>query len=199
MRRAQKYTRPTEWELPFDERQDQIDPQQLEQLWNTVISCCFTQWERLQSLEELAGALENLCLTLIEHGGELWKHFPIDAECLHRLLHNVIPALANSSISPIRLKRETLFSILREMLRSEHVPFEAEDLADIQLLGLRETRLLHFDNVLILGANDELNARQSGTESAAARCLAPFAWAAGRAGYGEPDSLSGVPADPGRA
>ncbi len=155
LRKEQKYTRPTEWEMPYDERQEQVDPQQLEQLWDTVIRCCFTQWERLASLEALAGALEDLCLTLIEHGGELWKHFPIDAECLHRLLHNVIPALANSSISSIKLKRETLFSILRELLRAEHVPFEAEDLADIQLLGLRETRLLHFDNVLILGANDE--------------------------------------------
>ncbi len=159
LRQAQKYTRPTEWEMPFDEERAlaaQIDPQQLEDLWQMVIRCCFTQWERLQTLEELAGALERLCLALIEHGGELWRHFPIDAECLHRLLHNVIPALSNSSISTMQLKRDTLFAVLREMLRGEHVPFEAEDLADIQVLGLRETRLLHFDNVLLLGANDEL-------------------------------------------
>ena len=156
LRRQQKYTRPTEWEMPFDAARDQADPQQLEVLWDAVVRCCFTQWETLKTLVDVAGALENLCLTLIEHGGELWRHFPIDAECLHRLLHNVIPALANSSISTVTLRRDTLFSILREMLRSEHVPFEAEDLADIQLLGLRETRLLHFDNVLILGADDEL-------------------------------------------
>ncbi|MDR0582578.1 MAG: PD-(D/E)XK nuclease family protein, partial [Prevotellaceae bacterium] len=44
--------------------------------------------------------------------------------------------------------------LLREILQNERIPFTGEPLAGIQVMGLLETRVLDFDNLIVLSANE---------------------------------------------
>ncbi|MDR3350888.1 MAG: PD-(D/E)XK nuclease family protein [Prevotellaceae bacterium] len=44
--------------------------------------------------------------------------------------------------------------LLREILQNERIPFTGEPLAGIQVMGLLETRVLDFDNLVVLSANE---------------------------------------------
>jgi CRISPR/Cas system-associated exonuclease Cas4 (RecB family) len=60
---------------------------------------------------------------------------------------------------------DTLFKLIRTMLRSLHVPFNGEPLAGLQVLGILETRTLDFDNVIILSMNEGILPRSSSSNS----------------------------------
>ena len=48
----------------------------------------------------------------------------------------------------------TLFLLLREVMRGEKIDFFGEPLEGIQLMGLLETRLLDFENLIITNVNE---------------------------------------------
>ncbi len=60
---------------------------------------------------------------------------------------------------------ETLFRLIRRMLKTLHIPFNGEPLAGLQLLGILETRTLDFDNVIILSMNEGILPRSSAIPS----------------------------------
>ncbi len=166
IRQGRTYFAPLEWE--FGHQADEgglaafwrmlagdVDPTELREVFLQVVDTCFTAWEHLETLADLAHTLERLCDLMLEHGHGLWLRFPIDAECLHRLLYSVIPALLHNAMSRIPQPQETLFTILRERLAAERVPFESETLQGLQVLGILETRLLRADTVLVLDATDD--------------------------------------------
>lgn len=125
------------------------------ELGREVLSICLTRWELATTPASIADALFTLCNTLLEHGGDLWQRFPIDAECLYRLMQRVIPALGDSALAATPFPRDVLFTILRETIRGERVPFEADPLGGLQVLGLLESRLLHFKRIIVLDATDD--------------------------------------------
>ncbi len=86
----------------------------------------------------------------------LWSRFPLDAECLHRLLSSVVPALRESAMSRDAYGPEVLFAVLRLLLERERVPFEADPLTGLQVMGMLESRLLRFEHLVILGATDDV-------------------------------------------
>lgn len=86
----------------------------------------------------------------------IWKHFPLDAEYLYRLLRHVLPALHNCLFRQWALSRETLFALLKASLQAERVPFEAEPLEGLQILGMLESRLLSFSHLYILDATEDM-------------------------------------------
>lgn len=124
-------------------------------LFTRVLRVAVTAWEKTATPQETAKALEALVSLLLEHGGGLWKRFPIDAECLYRLMQSIIPQLAHSMLGEEGLDRETLFSVLRRLLEAERAPFEADPLVGLQVLGMLETRLLSFERVFILDATED--------------------------------------------
>jgi CRISPR/Cas system-associated exonuclease Cas4 (RecB family) len=54
----------------------------------------------------------------------------------------------------IKTNSDTVFRLIRKILRSLRIPFSGEPLAGLQILGILETRTLDFDNVIILSANE---------------------------------------------
>ncbi|MBN1791242.1 MAG: PD-(D/E)XK nuclease family protein [Bacteroidales bacterium] len=60
---------------------------------------------------------------------------------------------------------DTLFRLIRKMMRTMHLPFSGEPLAGLQVLGLLETRTLDFDNVILLSANEGILPRISNASS----------------------------------
>lgn len=54
----------------------------------------------------------------------------------------------------IEISVETQFSLIREIIRSTRLPFSGEPLAEIQVMGVMETRCLDFKNLFILSMNE---------------------------------------------
>ncbi|MDL2313984.1 PD-(D/E)XK nuclease family protein [Desulfovibrio sp. OttesenSCG-928-C14] len=113
-------------------------------------------WEKAESLGDLALALEELCQTLLKKGERLWARFPIDAECLYRFMNVLLPELTQNLLRDEKLPQAALFSILRELMAAQRVPFDAYPLTALQIMGLLESRLLSFKRVFILEATDDL-------------------------------------------
>lgn len=124
-------------------------------LCRTLLDLCLSRWERASTPAALAEAVGFLCAVLLERGGDLWERFPIDAECLFRLMQRVIPALRESELAATAFPQDVLFTILRETVRAERVPFEADPIGGLQVLGMLESRLLTFRRVIVLDATDD--------------------------------------------
>ena len=103
----------------------------------------------------MARRLGGICELLLCHGEEVWPKFPLDAECLFRLMRDVIPALADNAMAGEPLPPESLFAVVRQYLAGERVPFEADPLTALQVLGTLETRLLRFDRVYLLDMTED--------------------------------------------
>ncbi|MDR0467029.1 MAG: PD-(D/E)XK nuclease family protein, partial [Deltaproteobacteria bacterium] len=108
-----------------------------------------------RSPRELAQALEDFCRLLLEQGESFWRDYPLDAECLYRLMEKVLPALCDFELADGAFPPAFLHALARECVRAERVPFEADPLTGIQVLGMLETRLLHFERVFVLDATDD--------------------------------------------
>lgn len=55
----------------------------------------------------------------------------------------------------IAANSETVLSMLISLLRPTTIPFEGEPVAGLQVMGMLESRAMDFDNLIIVGANDE--------------------------------------------
>lgn len=160
----QKVGRAALEEMARDFRGTEAQRQALTRLLEQVLYVTIEQWANISSLKTLADALGALCETLLM-GGEkeqetmkhaaLWNRFPIDAECLFRLLQRVIPALKANDLADTSLPWPLLQSMLRELVREERVPFEADPLVGLQVLGMLETRLLRFSRVFLIDVTED--------------------------------------------
>jgi inactivated superfamily I helicase len=156
IRTGERYLDPLTWEPPYgDESLDGLDPAVCEPLRREVLSHCLTALEKVASLRDLGNALNGLAAMLHAHGERLWHTYLVDAECLFRLTSSVVPELKSAEASSLPLSTPVLFSMLRRVLSQERVSFEPEPLAGLQVLGVLETRLLHFRRLYILDAVEE--------------------------------------------
>ncbi|MDR3127663.1 MAG: PD-(D/E)XK nuclease family protein [Tannerellaceae bacterium] len=93
----------------------------------------------------LAGLLQQLLLLF--PAGE-------DAEAL-RLYHSTLVRLqALLSRSGLRLQPDSYRHLLRHLCQSLRIPFSGEALAGVQVMGILESRSLHFDRLVILSMNE---------------------------------------------
>lgn len=129
-----------------------------------TLHACTDAWRSVDCLGGAAEALAGLVSLLISRGDEadLWRRFPLDAEGLARLADTVLPVLrgdgtgGSGSLKDEPLSREACLGVLLHLVREQRVPFEAEPLGGLQVLGVLEARLLHFDTVFLPGATDDL-------------------------------------------
>ncbi len=124
-------------------------------LFKDVLEALLHNFASIQSTQSLGEALARLCHCLLQYGQEMWKRYPLDAESLYRLMQHVIPTLKVATLAQEVLPQKTLFALCRQLIAAERVPFEAAPLTGLQVLGMLETRLLHFDKVVIVDATDD--------------------------------------------
>lgn len=124
-------------------------------LLDQIVTRTVDDFSAVSTTADLAEALASLCQMLLERGEHLWPRFPLDAECLFRLMRHVVPALRHNLLAHRPLPWPLLESMLRSLLEAERVPFEADPLTGVQVLGMLETRLLHFERVFLLDATEE--------------------------------------------
>ncbi len=124
-------------------------------LLEKLFHCLFHNFCATKSTASMAQALFALGNLLLEHAHSLLERSPLDAESLFRLMQHVLPALTIPSMAQEILPQNILFALSRELMAKERVPFEAYPLTGLQVLGMLETRLLHFERVLIVDATDD--------------------------------------------
>lgn len=120
-----------------------------------------TSFASLSTTADMAAAIEGVCTLLLEYGEDIWSRYPLDAEALYRVMQKVTPILHDNALAGQALTAAQLRSITREILTQERIPFEADPLSGVQILGMLETRLLHFERVHILEATDDRMPGQS--------------------------------------
>lgn len=121
--------------------------------------CVAVVIDALDGVETTAGLgtwLGNIHGFLTAHGGDIWRRFPLDAEALFRLMRHVAPQLRQNALASEVFPRSLLYGLARQLLERERIPFEADPLVGVQVLGMLETRLLHFDRVFIVDATDDV-------------------------------------------
>jgi RecB family exonuclease len=153
LRAGEKYVDPRMLSLPEEELPED-DSEEIRRVCALIVERCLDAFAAARTLGGLSRALVQLGEMLLRHGGRVWKVFLIDAECLHRLLHDVAPALRDTELADEELPLTTLGTILEQLAVKERVAFEAEPLIGLQVLGFLEARLLGFERLYILGANE---------------------------------------------
>lgn len=131
--------------------------------------------ESAKTARQLAEALGLICDFLLDYGAGVWEDDPLDAEALARLRDVALATLRENALSDLELPAATLRMLLFALLESEHVPFEAFPLVGVQVLGFSESRLLQFDNLYIIDANEDLLPGMQGQDPLLPDSLRPAA------------------------
>lgn len=138
----------------LDAVRDALEPAQARALAD-LARLLFDAFGAVRTCADLADALADLCAFLTERGRAVWPRYPLDAEAMYRLREHCLPMLRRNALSREPFSPRQLFQFARQILREERIPFEAVPLTGLQVLGMLETRLLHFDQVHIVDATDE--------------------------------------------
>ena len=124
-------------------------------LWQDCMNTLLASWADCSCLRDTSHRLGAVCELLLRYGESVWPSFPLDAECLFRLMKHVIPVLSDNAMAEEELPPASLFAMVRQYLAGERVPFEADPLTALQVLGTLETRLLCFDSVYVLDMTED--------------------------------------------
>ena len=81
---------------------------------------------------------------------------PIEKGFIVKTAEVATEALKNSLFAEQKMSTKSLFVLLKKTLERVSVPFEGEPLRGLQVMGMLETRLLSFDEVFILDANEDV-------------------------------------------
>ena len=131
-------------------------PQPVGDLLDACLNITIADLADVETTAGLATWLEGIHSFLLRHGGDIWERFPLDAEALYRLMRHVVPQLRQNALAEESIPSALLHGIGRQLLERERIPFEADPLVGVQVLGMLETRLLHFDRVFVVDATDDV-------------------------------------------
>lgn len=109
------------------------------------------------TLAEMADSMRKLADWLKSHCGPKWAfNNPLDAEALYRMENEIVPALANNLLASRNFDLSALGDIALKIVKEQRIPFEADPIEGLQVMGLLESRLLHFDRVIFVDATDDV-------------------------------------------
>ncbi|HET8753092.1 MAG TPA: PD-(D/E)XK nuclease family protein, partial [Salinimicrobium sp.] len=117
---------------------------------NAIFNICFSNWENSPAL-----ALENLQNLLLKLKQALDKEEDkLSLEFLYQfhLLFNKLNNLAKDYPHLATIK--SLYSIFKDLLNSQTVDFRGQPFQGLQIMGMLESRVLDFKNVIITSVNE---------------------------------------------
>lgn len=104
--------------------------------------------------------LKSLCQFWIQTLENIQKHITNQQDRLHIILPYFIQAIYDREklLSPYesKISFKAMYQLLLSHLKSISVPFQSDPLRPVQVMGFLESRLMDFDRVIILGANEEI-------------------------------------------
>jgi CRISPR/Cas system-associated exonuclease Cas4 (RecB family) len=109
------------------------------------------------SLAEVPDYLKEILMLIVRHhpsGTEDLFDTKIRNEFIYRVILAINRLEGLASEKDINLTLNTWTSLLDRLLKSQSVPFSGEPLSGIQIMGILETRILDFRNLIILSVNE---------------------------------------------
>ncbi|QKG55636.1 PD-(D/E)XK nuclease family protein [Hymenobacter sp. BRD128] len=114
-----------------------------------LIEALFKTWDNCDTIIKACYTLIDLLKRVYEH-----DHTAIEAEYLY-LFYTLVRQLATAfDCREQRLSVRSFRRFLYDQMRRTRLPFAGEPLAQVQIMGLLETRALDFDHVIILSCNE---------------------------------------------
>ncbi len=118
-------------------------------LGHPLIEALFWPWNNCDDIIRACYGLIDLLKQVYAH-----EHGAIEAEYLY-LFYTLVRQLDSAfDCREQRLSVRSFRRFLYEQLRGTRLPFAGEPLAQVQIMGLLETRALDFDHVIILSCNE---------------------------------------------
>lgn len=127
-------------------------------------------------IEQLRVTLENL--NIVKRFGNVSLVTPYEITVLEAYRKHVDKIYDLAHRHSITMGKGTFFSLLRRLLSNEHISINGEPLEGMQIMGIEESRVLDFNNLLILSLNERIFPKRSFSPSYIPPGL--------RAGYGLP-------------
>ncbi|NVO32062.1 PD-(D/E)XK nuclease family protein [Hymenobacter lapidiphilus] len=116
-----------------------------------LLTALFATWNNCDDIIAACNTLIDLLKKAYQD-----QHSAIEAEYLY-LFYTLVKRL--HSVFDCREQRLSVRSFRRflyEQMRNTRLPFSGEPIADVQVMGLLETRALDFDHVIILSCNENV-------------------------------------------
>ena len=114
-----------------------------------LIAALFQTWDNCDNIIAACYTIISLLKQVYEH-----DHTAIEAEYLY-LFYTLVRQLDSAfSCQQQRLSVRSFRRFLYDQMRATRLPFAGEPLAQVQIMGLLETRALDFDHVIILSCNE---------------------------------------------
>lgn len=116
-----------------------------------IIEALFRTWNDCDDIIRACYTLINLLKQVYEE-----QHSAIEAEYLY-LFYTLVKQLDSAfDCREQRLSVRSFRRFLYEQMRTTRLPFSGEPIADVQVMGLLETRALDFDHIIILSCNENV-------------------------------------------
>jgi len=114
-----------------------------------LIAALFQTWDNCDNIIAACYTIISLLKQVYEH-----DHTAIEAEYLY-LFYTLVRQLDSAfSCQQQRLSVRSFRRFLYDQMRATRLPFAGEPLAQVQIMGLLETRALDFDHVIVLSCNE---------------------------------------------
>jgi len=110
-----------------------------------------------ETVSYLSDLLELSLRNLLKPGNN--KTDPLQLECIYQAYQGIRRLSEILGTTDLTFSSQLLFRLIRKIFRGMAVPFAGEPLAGLQILGILETRLLDFENIVILSMNEGIMPR----------------------------------------
>jgi len=118
----------------------------------------FYSWEEIKTPFDLVHAVKKVFDLIKPVISELIKEESLQGILLRNYLYvietKILPVFEEKWIKNLGLRKEELLEVLEYMLLKERVPFTGDPLKGLQIMGFLETRLLNFEDIIILDLNE---------------------------------------------
>jgi hypothetical protein len=121
------------------------------QFLSHVHQICFTVFESLEKIGELASALKRMLKWTLEYGTA--TNHPFSGEFMTAIM-SLLDELETEPISKEKASIFGLHSLFSHLVRQTRIPFRGIPLEGLQILGFLETRCLKFKRVMIFDLNE---------------------------------------------
>ena len=142
----------SQWQ--FLKRTSEVTPEQVKKHLHTIHSHTIHALENIPSIKEFAHIVIEVLTYIYEQStARLHPLFRPYSEALLKVFLHLEQSFAGSaSLSDA----SGYFNFLHQYVALQDVPFSGTPLRGLQVLGLLETRSLHFDDVYFLNVNDDV-------------------------------------------
>jgi CRISPR/Cas system-associated exonuclease Cas4 (RecB family) len=138
----------------ISEFDNKVTPEQLKKHIHTIHSSTIRLLENITSVKEFAhNVIEVLTYIYEQSTARLHPLFRLYAEALLKVFLHLEQSFVGSASF---LDASGYFNFLQQYVALQDVPFSGTPLRGLQVLGLLETRSLHFDDVYLLNVNDDI-------------------------------------------